>query len=143
MTQELVRDGEFIGYPRDYVLGIFDERAATESVVTELIAAGFGESELLVLTQPSDARQVDEEGAHHGIDAAAERTVQELGDKDTLDEYAKALRAGCAVIGARAEDEDQREQANTIMQESGGQSIRYFGRFVVEDLDTAPNEPRP
>jgi len=143
MTQDLVRNGEFIGYPRDYVLGIFDESEAAESAVTELISAGFGDSELLVLSTPADARQVDEEGVHHGIEAAATRTIQELGDKDTLDECAKALRAGCAVVGAHAEDECQREQANLIMQESGGQSIRYFGRFVVEDLDTAPNQPRP
>lgn len=143
MTPERIRDNDFLGYPRDYVLGIFDESEAAESAVTELMGAGFGESDLLVLSQPDHARQVDEEGKHHGIRSATTRTAQELGDKDTLDEYAKALRAGCSVVGVHAEDDGQRNQANGIMQESGGQSIRYFGRFVVEDLDTAPNQPRP
>lgn len=143
MTRELTRDNAFIGYPRDYVLGIFDSADAAQSAVAELIAAGFVEGDLLVLTSPADASQVDKDGTEHGVATTAERTVEELGDKDTLDEYSKALKAGGSVVGAHTEEEDQRGQANQIMQQAGGQSIRYFGRFVVEDLDTAPNQPRP
>lgn len=143
MTRELTHDNAFIGYPRDYVLGIFDRGEAAETAVAELIAAGFGESDLLVLSHPADATKVDENGTKHGIATTVERTVEELGDKDTLDEYSKALKAGASVVGAHIGEKDQREQANLIMQGAGGQSIRYFGRFVVEDLDTAPNQPRP
>lgn len=139
----MTKDDAFIGYPRDYVLGIFNSGEAAEAAVAELIAAGFGESDLLVLTHPADATKVDENGTKHGIATAVERTVEELGDKDTLDEYSKALKAGASVVGAHIGEKNQRERANLIMQEAGGQSIRYFGRFVVEDLDTAPNQPRP
>ncbi|TAK73617.1 MAG: hypothetical protein EPO16_12300 [Dehalococcoidia bacterium] len=143
MTRELTHDNAFVGYPRDYVLGIFERPGAAETAVSELIAAGFGESDLLVLSRPADAKKVDADGKAHGVATTVERTVEELGDKDTLDEYSKALKTGASVVGAHIGEKDQREQANLIMQNAGGQSIRYFGRFVVEDLDTAPNQPRP
>ena len=143
MTLELTRDAAFIGYPKDYVLGIFEGHIQAEAAVGGLIAAGFTESELIILTRPDDAKKVDADGTEHGIAATAERTVEELGDKDTLDEYSKALKAGGSVVGAHTEEKAQRLLASATMQRTGGQSIRYFGTFVVEDLDTAPNQPRP
>lgn len=139
MAHELTREHAFVGYPQDYVLGIFQQMDSVEAAVTGLIEAGFNEAQLLVLSRPSDTKDIDKNGTEHGVLTTAERTVQELGDKDTLDEYAKALTIGMSVIGAHAEDAGQREQANHVMRRAGGQSIRFFGRFVVEDLDTAPD----
>jgi hypothetical protein len=143
MTLELTRDDAFVGYPKDYVLGIFPGHLQAEAAVGALISAGFGEADLIILTRPDDAKKVDADGTEHGVAAAAERTVEELGDKDTLDEYSKALKSGGSVVGAHTEHKEQRLVANEAMQQHGGQSIRYFGSFVVEDLDTAPNQPRP
>lgn len=143
MTRDITPDNAFIGYPRDYVLGIFDSAAAAAAAASGLISAGFGESKLLVLSHRADATKIDQDGTEHGIAAAVERTIEELGDKDTLDEYSKALKAGGAVVGAYTEATEQREQANLIMQQAGGQSIRFFGRLMVEDLDTAPSQPKP
>lgn len=142
MTLELTRDDAFIGYPKDYVLGIFPGHIQAEAAVGALITAGFGEADLIILTRPDDAKKVDADGTEHGVVAAAERTVEELGDKDTLDEYSKALKSGGSVVGAHTEQKEQRLVASEAMQLTGGQSIRYFGSFVVEDLDTAPNQPR-
>lgn len=143
MTLELARDDAFIGYPKDYVLGIFSGHVQAEAAVGALMTAGFGEADLIILTRPDDARKVDPDGTEHGVIAAAERTVEELGDKDTLDEYSKALKAGGSVVGAHTEHKEQRLVASDAMRQTGGSSIRYFGSFMVEDLDTAPHQPRP
>lgn len=143
MTLELTRDDAFVGYPKDYVLGIFPGHVQAEAAVGALITAGFGEADLIILTRPDDAKKVDADGTEHGVVAAAERTVEELGDKDTLDEYSKALQGGSSVVGAHTEHKEQRLVASDAMQQTGGASIRFFGSFVVEDLDTAPNQPRP
>ena len=94
MTLVLTRDDAFIGYPKDYLLGIFEGHIQAEAAVGGLIAVGFCESELIILTRPDDAKKVDADGTEHGLAVAAERTVEELGDKDTLDEYSKAAQGG-------------------------------------------------
>lgn len=116
MTLKLIRDDVFIGYPKDYVLDIFEGHIQAEAAVGRLIAASFAETALIILTRPDDAKKVDADGTEHGIVATAERTVEELGDRDTLDEYLKPLKSGGSVVGAHTEAKEQRSLASDTMQ---------------------------
>ncbi len=131
----------FVGYPKDRVLGTFDDEDLAKAATDELRAAGFDDIDRYAGRR--GAISLDSQGIEHGVAASAERTIEHIAsDVSDLEEYDSAVRLGRVVLGVLVTDGDRRNEVAGIMHRHRVQDARYFGSLAVETLSADPDRTR-
>lgn len=130
------KNGEFIAYPTNRVVGTIDDPGAARTAVEALLEAGFNMDEIDVLYGEEGARRLDPTGKEHGVLARVQRTVLHMNDEDEyLRHHMEDILAGHFVIMVLAKEPEKREKVREILKSHGGHFIRFFGTWVIRSLD--------
>jgi hypothetical protein len=140
MTQPEPQGPQFEGYPRDYVLAAFADRARAGAVLIDLHEAGLAR-DVMVVRAPGDIREATPAEAHPDARAFLLRLAERLvANRNGLDEYERAVVGGGVVIGVPAAHPEVRERIVEIMRRHDGESLRFLG-LAVEDLSRGGTTP--
>src|SRR3954468_21922906 len=124
-------------YPRQLVVGVFDDEQDLQRALKGLQRSGFGADRYEVLHGEQDARSLDLTGEAHGLRGNVIRTMQAVSsdDLDHVRRHVEHLLAGDHVVAvAVGEDEDAKRQAADALRAAGGAFINYYADNYIESL---------
>ena len=131
---------EPIRYPRQNVVAIIDTPQQVEDAVNELTAGGFLESEIGIGSGADLADRMRETTGRSGFTAMAMRFSEALGvpndESEMKGEYEQAMRNGRFVVAVLAPTSERKQRALDILSSHGAHDAVYFGRFLIEKLQT-------
>ena len=134
---------EPIRYPRQNVVAVMDTAQQTEDAVNELTAGGFLESEIGIGSGADLADRVGDTTGRSGFTAMAMRFSEALGvpndESEIKAQYEQAMRDGRFVVAVLAPTAERKQRAIDILSSHGAHDAAYFGRFVIEKLQLAPD----
>jgi hypothetical protein len=121
------------GYPRNYLLGIIDDRDAAIELVSGLQANDIDDVQLIEGQRGVD--MLDSDGTKHGLFGTLRRAIEhQFAEVDHLSQYEEAVRGGSVVVAVYAEDEPMRQRATELLQARDARFVNYFGAMAVELL---------
>ena len=127
----------FIGYPTNRVVGTFDDEGEALAAVDELASAGFDKS-CSAYCGTSGASRLDSNAKDRRPLAWLSRALHHLDSMETaqMDRYERELLDGHCLVMVEAADIDRRARALEILRSHGGHFINYYGRWVIETLQS-------
>ena len=127
---------DFIPYPVDQVLAVFDTSEAAQNASEAIRRAGVGDDDIREFHGERDARKFDSSGEEHGLAEKALRGIQFTltDEQQMLAWYEAALREGRAVLAVRATDREATLFAVEAFQRAGGHFINSFGKLASEEF---------
>jgi hypothetical protein len=125
--------------PMNKVVGVSDNVDNTRDALRDLIAAGFSEKEIALLTDEEAARQIGANDETREVSVHFFRSTQKLPalyDAPVIvRRLEQELLAGHHLIGVIAKDAETRERACGILKSHGGHFINFYGRWAAEALE--------
>lgn len=122
-------------FPYQSVVGVIDNPGDLETAVDDLVASGFGESDVHVLCGTSGIEQIDAKGKRKGLLARLFRVVDALGEeREHTARHVKELESGHFVVVVDARDEGSKARARDALAAHGGHFINFYSRWSTEDL---------
>ncbi|MGE4570001.1 MAG: hypothetical protein AAEF72_01530 [Gammaproteobacteria bacterium] len=128
----------FYAYPTHRVVGVVDTKNEADVVVSELIDAGFDDSQIDESIGDDGLAFLDPVGDKHGLWTKLIRKWQHLAQGEEhkyLERVEKDLKEGHAIISVPTLNKVAREKVANILRAHHAKSIRYYGRLYVEHLD--------
>lgn len=128
--------GEFIQYPVDQVLAVFDSSEAAEDAAEALREAGVRDDDIREFHGTRDAARFDSTGEKHGAGAKVMRGIQFAltDEQQPLAWYEAALRDGKAVLSVHATEREATLFAVEAFERAGGHFINSFGKLASEEF---------
>jgi hypothetical protein len=122
------------GYPVGSVVSAV-EPGVLDAVMTALSAAGFP-ADTIDIVRPEDVQGIETPLDRPGLGGFLGRLILSLGgDLNEMERMRRELAAGHVLITVPVEDDDAAKQRLTaILQQHGGHSIIYFGRWSITAL---------
>jgi hypothetical protein len=122
-------------FPYQSVVGVVDTPADLEAAVDELVASGFGESDVHVLCGTKGIEQIDAKGKRKGLLARLFRVVDALGEeREHTARHVQELESGHFVVVVDARDEATKTRARDALSAHRGHFINFYSRWSTEDL---------
>ena len=125
--------------PTNMVLGVIDDAGAAKDALRDLIADGFPEKDIALLTDEESARQIGANDEGHEVSVHIFRSTQKLPafyDAPVIvRRLEQELHAGHHLLGVIARDGPTRERAGAILKSHGGHFINFYGRWAAEALE--------
>lgn len=137
-SAEVEREPRVVRYPTNHVVGAIDTVEQAERACQALLAGGFLESEVSVVTGQEAANRLHASTGRTGLADLAIRIADRLGLAD--DEmavkatYEQALRDGAFLINVAAPSDERKDRAAQILLANGGRSVKHLGRFTIEHI---------
>jgi hypothetical protein len=127
---------EFIGYPVDKVLAVFDAAAEADRALEAVNVAGIADASVERFHGAADADRFDATGERHGPVARVLRTVQfSLMDQlPAMAWYEAALREGKTVVAVKTRSRSATLKVVEALRSAGGHFINQFGRAATEEF---------
>jgi hypothetical protein len=123
---------ELVGYPKNSLFGVLDDKAAVEPVRRDLAAAGVAPDQLRVLTE-RDAR-VFRKGLQRG---GLLRKLDRLMGSEGIEKGLRYSEPGAfaAVVQIIVASREEAMRCREALKAHGGHFITYFGEWAWEELD--------
>ncbi len=125
--------------PTNKVIGVIDNVDDTRDALRDLIAAGFSEKEIVLLTDEEAARQIGANDEAREVSVHVVRSAQKLPafyDAPVIvRRLEQELHAGHHLIGVIAKDGETRDRASGILKSHRGHFINFYGRWAAEALE--------
>ncbi len=131
-------DRYFSVYPTNRVVGFIDRKERADEAIKALKQAGIAEYEIDESFGEDGLHFLDPDGKYHGTWTKIVRTWQALAqgeEKRLFDLVRDELGAGHVLVSAPASNENERVRIASILKKHSAHDVRYYGRFVVEDLN--------
>lgn len=132
-------DSTFTFDPTNKVIGVIDHVDDARDALRDLIAAGFAEKEIVLLSDEEAAGQIGANDAGREVSVHVFRSAQKLPafyDAPVIvRRLEQELHAGHHLIGVIAKDEETRDRASGILKSHRGHFINYYGRWAAEALE--------
>ena len=129
--------------PRDVdrVVAILDDPAQVSEAIKDLAREGFDQEEIVVLSGPEGAAQVEAPDQQRGLRGRLSRYAEfVLGDEpEERDRYAQELAAGRFLLAVPA-DEGRKAQVAQVLGRHGAHDMEHFGQYHGEPLGSSRNE---
>ena len=127
---------EFIGYPADKVLAVFDGAAEADRALEAVNRSGIAGTNVERFHGAVDADRFDATGERHGAVARVLRTVQfSLMDQlPAMAWYEAALRDGKTVVAVKTRTRATTLKVVEALRAAGGHFINQFGRAATEEF---------
>ena len=129
------RDEDFLAYPTNRLVAVFDSDTDAQTTLGELFAAGFAKS-FDVFCGTAGARLIDFSGEQHGYLARLSRLLHHLNVPEgaQMDSYERELQAGHCIIMVQTDDADSQRRALDILRSHGAHFINRYGRWTMEEM---------
>ena len=125
--------------PTNMVIGVIDNADATKDALRDLIANGFSEKEIALLTDEEAAQRISANDEWSEVSVHIFRSTQKLpafyDAPGIVRRLEQELLASHHLIGATAKDGETRERACGILKSHGGHFINFYGRWAAEALE--------
>jgi len=128
----------FYAYPTHRVVAVVDTKIEADEVVSELIGAGFDDSQIDESFGADGLAFLDPDGTKHGALTKLVRKWQHIAQGEEhayLERIKKNLKLGHAIVSVPALNKTARTKVANILHAHHATSIRYYGRLHVEHLD--------
>ena len=127
---------EFIGYPVDKVLAVFDDASEADRAIETVRESGTPDASVERFHGAADADRFDATGERHGPVARVLRTVQfSLMDQlPAMAWYEAALREGKTVVAVKTRSRGTTLKVVEALRGAGGHFINQFGRAATEEF---------
>jgi hypothetical protein len=120
--------------PVGHIVIAFRDADRLEALATALLRRGFG-PDALVHYRPEEMQ------AQADADLQKAMPLASLGQELNLVKAHRDLAAqGCSFLIVHAPDDEQAEQVSQALVGAGAVSAQRYGRFIIEELDTEPDE---
>ena len=134
-----VTNDEEVRYPENRVVGVVNTVTQVERADKALLGGGFLESEIEIIYGQPAAEKLRSNSGRAGLTNIAMRLVERLGmpDEETQikSRYADSLESGDFVVAVRVATDERKDIAARILEDNGGHSINFFGRYIIEAID--------
>ncbi len=128
------RSGGAITYPMHHVLGIIPNPDDFPAIKAQLMAAGFTEDAICLLSGQESCASFDPEGGGHGALVRLLRAWQHFTPEyEHLARYEQAVEEGQAVVAVRAYHHLDWEAIEQILTAYSGHFIHFYG-WTIHDL---------
>jgi hypothetical protein len=131
---------DLLQYPTHRVVGVLDTEERTRDAVDALTSGGFLTTEIGIGTGPDLANRLRQTTGRSGFADMAMRFNEALGMPNDEAEakafYEGAMRDSRYVVAVLAPTGERKERALEILSSHGAHDIGYFGRLVIEKLDS-------
>ncbi len=125
--------------PTNNVVGVMDNVDDTRDALRDLIAVGFSEKDIALLTDEEAAERISANDEWSEVSVHIFRSTQKLPalyDAPVIvRRLEQELHAGHHLIGVVAKDEETRERACGILKSHSGHFINFYGRWAAEALE--------
>ncbi len=125
-----------VRYPENRVVGLLDTREQLESAVEALTSGGFLPSEIEVIHGAAASEKLRENTGRSGLSHLVMRFAESIGipnDETVIkNQYADGLGMGQLLLTVLAPTEERRQVAGRVLEQHGGTSVRFFGRYTIE-----------
>ncbi len=122
-------------YPTNRLLGLLASKEAALRAVDRLTPE-ISENQIEVFFGEAGANALHSVHDNSGLLGRLRRITGSLGpEPEQSKEYEEALRSGKVLIGVQAADESLLEPIREALVSEGCQSLRYYGRLVIRDLN--------
>ena len=129
----LNESNEFIRYPIDNIVAVFDDEEDLAGAIRALNIAGYQENEIRVLCGPDGAKRLDMTGKEHGWLARLYRAMESAAlESKNLREFSQELEAGHFVVAVHAADKEERNDLWSILQVHGAHRASWYGKWTIE-----------
>jgi len=129
-------DANRLPYPANRLLGLLSSEDAAYRSVMRLKSLGIAEDQMEIFLGSAGAAALHSVHENDGLIGFLRGITGALGpETEHSAEYEKALDAGMVLIGVQASDESLIEKSREVLLSEGGQSLRYYGRLVIRDLN--------
>ena len=120
--------------PTNMVVGVIDNADAAKDALGDLIADGFSEREIALLTDEEAARQIRVNDERSEVSVHIFRATQKLpafyDAPGIVRRLEQELLAGHPLIGVITKDGETGERARGILKAHGGHFINFYGRWA-------------
>ena len=122
-------------FPYNSVVGIVNDVDDVHALVDELIATGFQESDLAVLSGAQGIEIIDAKGKHHGLLGRIFRALDTLGSEhDETQLHVGALREGHTVVVVNLKSDTDKARVAEMFRKHRGHEVHYYSRWATESL---------
>lgn len=122
-------------FPYNSVVGVIDDPSELDEAVQGLVASGFAESEVNVLSGNAGVRQIDAKGKRKGLLARLFRIVDALGpEREHTARHVKELESGHFIVVVDSPDAAAKARARDGLAAHGAHFINYYSRWSTENL---------
>jgi hypothetical protein len=120
--------------PTRAVTAMFGKGVNTDSLLRELVEAGFVDEQIDIFVGEQGAYQFDAEGKRHGPWVRFRRFLERMLDEThgRLHRIDETLRNGGCMIEVLITDLDRRHRVIEVLKIAGGIDVIYWGRLVSE-----------
>ncbi|MCX6050752.1 MAG: hypothetical protein NT075_37155 [Chloroflexi bacterium] len=135
-------DTKFHVLPTHAVISVFATKAAVDSLLTDLKAAGFDDDKIQQRYGAEGLQLVDPDGSHHGFWAKILRGYQRLSGMEArlLDEVETALKANQYALRVDTDSSEAQQSAVlTAMLAHTDKSVFYVGHGTITVLHVGKN----
>jgi hypothetical protein len=122
-------------FPYNSVVAVIDDAAHLEAAVDALLAGGFAEADVGILSGAAGVQRIDAKGERKGLLARLFRIVDRLGEEhEHTARHVDALEAGSFVVVVAVPDDAAKARAHAALATHGGHFINYYSHWQTEDL---------
>ena len=125
-------------YPRGYLVAVFDEPDQAQQALDVLVAQGIARDATRLWTGEGALAYHDQLKGNLGImSQLAAKLPASRAEQAALDRYLTDAREGRAFVTVHVVDDDQLERVRDLLAASGGDAMRYYGRWATRELGGA------
>jgi hypothetical protein len=135
MTGAPISEKAASSFPENFVVGVTRDPHSAQHAQSRLAEAGFSEPRVSVLSGDPALALLDAIGDPEGTGTRLRLVRQRLhGRPSEAAGYIAAVRAGATLIAVEVHNESQATEAAAQLRSANADHVRYYGRWVIEDL---------
>jgi hypothetical protein len=135
MTDAPTSDKADSSFPENFVVGVARDPQEAQDAQGRLAEVGFSGPRVSVLSGDPALALLNASGDPEGTGARLRLVRQRLhGRPSEAAGYIGAVRAGATLIAVEVHDESQATVAAAQLRSANADHVRYYGRWVIEEL---------
>jgi hypothetical protein len=132
---DLNESDDFLRYPTDNIVAVFNNETDLARAIHALNIAGYEENDVAILSGPEGAKRLDISGEQHGWLARVYRFMESAAaESKKLHQFAEELKAGHFVVFVHASNNEERSDLWSIMKAHGAHRAAWFGKWIIEKV---------
>lgn len=121
-------------YPKNYVVGIIDDREQARQARQAFKDAGYEANEIRLMESQEAQQKVQQLDEEKNWLQRILSSFQDTSDETGADVYQRAAQQGKQVLYVRAHSQDEVDKISALMQRYHAHTVKFFGSWSVADI---------